>query len=246
MTNGIEAPRRGSGIGCFGKGCGAFLGLLLFLTIAFVGGGYWALRHLQNTYSSTEPLTFANVASSDSSLPEVDEGAPAEPGAAPVIEEQGQTIVPAEPVSVREVQARWRAFEKAADRHQPAHIELSAAEINALIDNDPKLRGKAAVTINHNVARVRVSVPLDGVFMMNGRYLNGEATVEPSPDGDPTHARITNIILANQAVADSALDRRLFGWSSIRGYMTDWLDDKDIRYFTIQDNRVIGESGRQR
>lgn len=244
MSERIE-PRAGSGCGCLGKGCLLSVALLLLLVVAFVGGGFWALRHVQNTYSSTEPLTFGNVSSSDSAAPLPTESA------APQTEEtadgEGATMpdqtAPPSTETVREVQARWRAFERAADRHQPAHIELSQDDINALISNDPKLRGKALVSVNGNTARVRVSMPLDGMFMMSGRYLNGEATVQPSPDGDPANARITNIKFGSQSVPDETLDRRLFGWSSIRGYMTDWLEDKDIRYFTIQNGHVIGESG---
>ncbi len=97
--------------------------------------------------------------------------------------------------------------------------------------------------MENNAARVRVSVPLDGMFMMDGRYLNGEATVEPSADGDPRKARISNVVMGNQAVPESVLDRRLFGWSSIRGLMTDWLDEHNVTLLTIQDDRVIGETG---
>lgn len=236
MSDQTEHPRPGTGLGCFGVGCVTILCLLVFLVVAFVGGGYWALHHLQQTYSASAPIAFANITSSDSGIsPEQSIGLPGQPPA-----ESAPSVEPREPVKV--VQARWRAFEKAADRHQKARIELTANDINTLIENDPKLRGKAAVSIHDNVGRVQVSIPLDGVLMMNGRYLNGEATIESPPEGNPDNARISNIILANQAVPDDILDRRLFGWSSIRGYMKDWLGDKEVTYFRIQNNRVIGET----
>ncbi|MFN2509554.1 MAG: hypothetical protein ABR589_12380, partial [Chthoniobacterales bacterium] len=121
-------------------------------------------------------------------------------------------------------------------------IELTAPEINTLFENDPELRGKAVVSIRDNAARVRVSIPMGKVFMMQGRYLNGEATVESSPDGDPAKARISNIILGSQAVPDAALDQRLFGWASIRSYINDWLQEKEIATFRIENDRVIGET----
>ena len=77
---------------------------------------------------------------------------------------------------------------------------------------------------------------------MNGRYLNGEATVEASSDGDPDKARITNITLGNQAVPDSVLDQRLLGWSSMRGLIREWLEDKNIAVFKIENGQVIGET----
>ncbi|MBA2742734.1 MAG: hypothetical protein H0U43_00200 [Chthoniobacterales bacterium] len=235
--------------GCLAKGCMTLVVLLLFLGVAFIGGGYWALRHLQNTYSDTKPLTFGNVTSD-------------EPVA---VQEPTQTAAPAtageptpasEPLSIQprprpnqaaepygDVRARWQAFEKAGKRGQPANIELTANDINTLIAGAPKLSGKAFVTVAYNSARVRVSVPLDNVFMMKGRYLNGEATVESSPDGDPHKARISNVVLGSQAVPDSVLDRRMFGWSSIRGLMTDWLDQTHVSSFAIQNDRVIGATG---
>lgn len=238
MNTGTELPRRGTGAGCFGKSCLVFLGLLVFLGVAFVGGGFWALRHLQKTYSSEEPLAFANITSAE---PALDAGP--ETAAAPnAVQIDSEREVSGPPASAAQVRARWRAFERAADRHEKARVELTADDINTLLENDPKLRGKAAVSIQNNVARVRVSVPLGELFMMNGRYLNGEATVEPSPDGKPENARISNIILGSQAVPDDMLDRRMFGWTSIRGYMTEWLSDNEIAYFNIENNRVVGET----
>ena len=51
------------------------------------------------------------------------------------------------------VRTRWNAFEKAARAHEPARIELSADDLNALIASDPKLRGDAFVSIEDNTAR---------------------------------------------------------------------------------------------
>lgn len=241
MSTPVERPRPGTGIGCFGTGCVTLICLLVFLVIAFVGGGYWAWHHVQKTYSASEPIAFANATSSDSTISVEQSTALRQetPGDGGVATAAAQ-IEPRE--SAKAVQARWRAFENAADHHEKARIELSATDINTLIENDPKLRGKAAVSIHDNVGRVQVSIPLDGVLMMNGRYLNGEATIESPPDGNPDRTRISNIILAKQAVSDDMLDRRLFGSSSIRGYMKDWLNDKEVTYFRIENNRVIGET----
>ncbi|MFN2476942.1 MAG: hypothetical protein ABR526_11470 [Chthoniobacterales bacterium] len=239
MTNPPLQPAEPRGRGCFAKACLTFVGLFVLLAVAFIGGGFWAFRHLQNTYSTTEPLTFGNVASDGAVTPEasaddnddVTSDAPLPPNAQP----QGVDA----PQSVESVRSRWRAFEKGAKRNQPARVDLTADEINTLIAANRKLRGKAFVTVANNSGRVKVSIPLDQVYMMKGRYFNGEATVEPAADGDPRHARISNVVFANQSVPDSMLDTRLFGMSSIRGYMTDWLDDNNIAFFTIENGHVV-------
>src|SRR5207244_7772403 len=57
------------------------------------------------------------------------------------------------------VRARWDSFEKAAHTHQPARIEMTADDLNALIASEPTLRGKPYVSIDGNVARLQVSIP---------------------------------------------------------------------------------------
>ena len=246
MNEPIPPTRPGTGVGCFGKGCLVVALLLLFLVVAFVGGGFWALHHLRKSYSATEPLTFPNTTFVDAPVRAV------VPEEAPVLGATGSAPVPdADDIAelslpAREVDARWRAFEKAANRHEPARVELSADEINTLISDGRRLRGKAFVTIENNIARLRVSIPLDRMFLMHGRYLNAEATIEPAPDGDPAKARFSNIKFGDKAVSEDMLDRRLFGWSSIRGYVNQWLDDKEIVSFKIENNRVIGQSGGSR
>jgi hypothetical protein len=228
-------PRSG---GCFAKACLTFFCLLVVLVLAFVGGGFWAFRHLQNTYSTTEPLTLGNVTSDQGITPEassddetVTPDAPVAPNAQPPSVNTPQSSGP--------VDARWRAFEKAAKRNEPARIDLTADDINSLIAANGKLRGKAVVSVANNSGRVKVSIPLDKVYMMKGRFFNGEASVEAAPDGDPRHARISDMVLAGQSVPESMLDTRLFGWSSIRSYMTDWLDDNHIAFFTIENGHVV-------
>jgi len=201
----------------------------------------WALNHLRHTYSSTEPVTLPEAESptlgtaptaSPVTTPDPTSGTPLE-----------ATPTPAAPrVEAANVQARWKAFERAAKRGEKASINLSAAEINTLIAAESNLRGKVFVSMQGNVGRVQVSVPLKGVVFMGGRYLNGEASVQASPDGDPDKAQITDITLGNQSVPDSVLDQRLFGWSSMRGMIQQWLDEENIGVFKIENGQVLGET----
>jgi len=221
-------------MGCLGKGCA----LVVFFAVALVGGGFWAVRHFRSTYSEPQPLTLAQVTSEnlESYAAPEDIALPSEPEPAPT------AMLASPPVLTGNVQARWDAFEKAADRKRAAQIELTAGDINTLINNASNLRGKGAVEIQNNIGRVTVSVPLDKVVMMGGRYLNGSCTVEASPDGDPAKVRISNIKIANQAVADSWLDQEMFGWRSVRSLISGWLEDQEIESFRIENNRVIGET----
>ena len=244
-----------SGGACLGKGCGMFVVFGVLLLVALAGGTYWGIKRFQNTYSAEEPMTFPEVTTA------WQEGTPEETDAdTPELEQQPATppaAQPAEPADYVEpvaadVQQRWRAFEKAADRHEKARIHLSAGEINTLLNNDPDTRGKAHVAIRNDVGHVSVSIPLDNLLRnagwaqsilgVEGRYLNGEATVEASPDGDPAKARISNVKIGDQPVADDWLDRRIFGMSSVRMLISDWLADQEIQSFHIRHNRVYAET----
>ena len=218
--------------GCLGKSCLVVLGLSTLLFVALTAGTLWGIHYLRQRYSATERVALPSAADS----PNVEAAAP-NAAASPV-----PHIVPPDPERLREVRSRWDTFERAAVRGQEARIELSAAEINALIEGDDQLRGKAFVAIENNIGRVRVSIPLDEFFMLGGRFLNGEATIESSEDGDPAKAKITNVMLANQAVPDNILDRRVFGWLPIRTLINQWLEEHNIATFSIRNDRVVGET----
>ncbi len=66
-----------------------------------------------------------------------------------------------------------------------APLDLSAAELNALISNDPawsELKDKLFVEIVTNRIKGKVSIPLEGlgISRLRGRYLNGAATLNLS------------------------------------------------------------------
>ncbi|HMJ06034.1 MAG TPA: hypothetical protein VK474_07235 [Chthoniobacterales bacterium] len=236
MNDGIEVPAARSGMGCFGKGCVTFLGLVVFLAIALIAGTFWGIHYLRS-YSSTEPLPLPTAETSTAGEASGDEQ--------PVPESSALTETEAAPTAPPsgEISHDWKSFEKAARRNEPARIELTADQINTLIAGSDS-RGKVSVSIEDNIGRVQVSIPLHGVYMMEGRYLNGEATVAASPDGDPAKARISNVVLSGQAVPESVLDRTFFGWPSIHTTVTNWLEERNVHTFRIQDNRVVGATTR--
>lgn len=222
-------PQRG---GCCGMGCLAIAALLIFFALALAGGAFWAVRHVSNTYTEEEPKELPQVITSD-------EPAPVENAIPAATATPGTVIVN---VPVPQTEARWKDFEKATRRSDNKQIELSAGEINALLQSHKNTRGKASVAIENNIGHVWVSIPLKKVPMMSGRYLNGEAKVEASPDGDPYKARIFDIVLAKSSVGDGVMNQQFFGLSSMRGYIDEWLRKQNITSFRIENNRVIGET----
>ncbi len=93
---------------------------------------------------------------------------------------------------------------------------------------------------------MQVSLPLENVPLMDGRYLNGELNVESSPDGDPAKVRVSNIVLNGQPVSNAFLDRSLFGYPSLRTVVGNWLTQQRISTFRIENNRAVGESSGSR
>jgi hypothetical protein len=136
---------------------------------------------------------------------------------------------------------KWYSFARMARAHAPARIEMTADELNALIASEPKLRGKAYVSINDNVGHLRVSIPLDEVNWLKGHYINGECTVQSAVSGSPADARITSIVINGHAVSDDALNVQYPPWS-VRRYLSGWTERNNLKTFEIHDGKVILET----
>jgi hypothetical protein len=141
------------------------------------------------------------------------------------------------------VRSRWDAFEKAARAHRAARIELTADDLNALIASEPKLRGKASVSIDNDVGRLQVSVPLGDVRWLKGHYLNAECTVQSAVAGNPADARVTSIVVNGRSVGEDVLRWQYGSWSLHR-YISDWSDERNLEKFEIGDGKVILETKR--
>jgi len=76
------------------------------------------------------------------------------------------------------VQERWQDFEQKTRAGQPAGIELSADDINALIATTEGVRGKVFVSIDANLLRFQASVPIGGFLGRPGYYFNGDVIIE--------------------------------------------------------------------
>jgi len=87
------------------------------------------------------------------------------------------------PVEERQgLETRWTSFKDAVNQGKAAELTLTADEINALIDDQPSLKGMAYVTIVGEKVRAQVSIPIDFLpfGLGKGRFFNGSATLTVS------------------------------------------------------------------
>ena len=222
----IEPPPKMRKTGCLGKGCLMLVIFVILLGVAFFVGGYVGVRYV---VTSTEPKQIPQVETSEADQAAVKQrwdDFTAGPRSAPV--------APATPAD-----GTTTTTEVVPSPTPSNRIELTAADINQLIAGSRKLRGKAFVSIENNLARVQVSVPMEKMGF-RGRFLNGELQVKPSPDGNPRNIEITEVALGG--FSDKILNT-LLGFRSLRSYADEYATEYDIKSFAIQDNKVVIESG---
>src|SRR5947209_2054820 len=222
----IEPPPRQRRSGCLGKGCMMLIVFLILLAVAFFVGGYVGVRYM---VTSTQPKEIPQIQSTEAEQEAVRnrwEEFKVWPRRAPdttttkITPEDGTTAPPPPSNTNR--------------------IELSAADINHLIAGSRKLRGKAFVSIENNIARVKVSVPLEKAGF-RGRFLNGELEVRSAPDRNPRNIDITEVSVGG--VSEKVLNA-LLGFRSLRSYADQYATEYDITSFAIEDNKVVIENGR--
>ncbi len=121
-----------------------------------------------------------------------------------------------------ELQNRWERFKREVEENEAVEpLELTAEEINALIQNDPeweKLKGRLYVDIDErDQVRGLVSIPLGdiGPERLNGRFLNGSATFEVSMESGVLVVTLTSVEVKGEplpeAVLEAFLDKNLAG-----------------------------------
>jgi hypothetical protein len=226
MPSWIEPPPKQKRTGCLGKGCITLVVFLILLAVAFFIGGYVGVRYV---VTSTTPKEIPQIETT-----EADQAA---------VKQRWEDFKAGPPtVAVETVTPTDGTTPEAAPTPTPTtnRIELSAADINQLIAGSRKLSGKAFVSIENNVARVQVSVPLEKAGF-RGRFLNGELEVRAAPDRNPRNVQITEVSLGG--VSDKVLNA-LLGFRSLRSYSDQYATEYDIKTFAIEDNKVIIENGK--
>src|ERR1700679_2457080 len=89
--------------------------------------------------------------------------------------------MPAEQVTT--LKDRVEAFRKAVEAGTPTEpLVLTSDDLNALIEDNPELKGVIYVKVEKDEVKGQISLPLDKLNfgMVRGRYLNGEADFKAS------------------------------------------------------------------
>jgi hypothetical protein len=227
MTSWIEPPPKQKGMGCLGKGCLLIIAFLILLAVAFIIGFYVGTKPKEiPQVQTTEDEQNAVRARWD----EFEAASRNEPVASPAV---------SEPSPILEVTPAPDATPSPVPTPASANrIELSAADINALIARGRRTRGKAFVSIDNDVAHVQVTIPLDKVGF-RGRYLNGEFAVRAPADHNPRNLQVTQMSMTG--VPDGVLNS-LLGTHSVQSYVDGFVTEHGISSFTIENNKVILEA----
>jgi len=227
MNTPVERPPK-RGMGCFGKGCVILIVFAILLVVVGAGGTYWSLRHV---YLSDKPVP----------IPEAT--APTDPSAVT----PGETSAPAPVQRSAEVRERLDTMKKAARVHEQTDIELSAADINALIAANRKSRGTASVGINGGVLQAQFSIPLGrldvpfrNAFGLNDRYLNATATIVAPPGTNASNVQLSEVRVNGHSIPTGLLDFGLPGVGrSLRSYVIKYANQYAVTGGEIRDGKVI-------
>jgi hypothetical protein len=217
MNTWIEGPppREKNGMGCLGKGCLILGCFIVFLIIAGAVGLYFGMRThsavLHSFYWAKKMHVLAQ-----------------EPSPLPQFETTAENMTAAE--------QKWKDFENARD--QPAHIELTADDLNNLIAKNRHARGKVFVAIEGNRLRIQTSVPL-GEYVGRGRYyLNGDIAVVGDGPQSPENTRLSSITINNQPLPSDVLDWK-YRDRPLRDYLREYHTTSGSGLIEIRDSKVI-------
>ena len=227
MTSWIEPPPKEKGMGCLGKGCLLIIVFLLLLVIAFVIGFYVGTKPREIPQAQTSEDEQNAVRARWDEFEAASRNAPVTNPAPPELSPTPDVTPAPKATATPE-----------ATPASPNRIELTANDINQLIARGRNTRGKAFVSIDNDVARVQVSIPLEKVGF-RGRSLNGEFAVRAPPDHNPRNLQITQMSMTG--VPDGVLNS-LLGSHSIHSYVDEFASEHGITSFTIENNKVILET----
>jgi hypothetical protein len=217
MNTWVEAPPRRKGLGCFGRGCLILTVFAIVLAIAGFAGLYWGLHRNSALFYGSFWLAKTR------SLAE----APA-----PVPEFSGSSQ------QIQLVQERWQEFEQKTRAGQPAEIELSADDINALIATTEGARGKVFASIDGNQLRLQVSVPIGDFLGRPGYYFNGDVIIELNPAQSLDNPQFNRITINGDQVPTDFLKWK-YRSRHLREYLADHGNAYDIGTIEIREGKVL-------
>jgi len=146
-----------------------------------------------------------------------------------------------------EVRERLDTMKKAARTHEATDVELTAADINALIAANRKSRGTASVGINDTVLQAQFSIPLErldvpfrNAFGLSDRYLNATVTIVAPPGTNASSVQLSEVTLNGHGIPAGLLDWGLPGvGKSLRSYVIKYANQYGVTDGEIRDGKVI-------
>ena len=227
MNARVEPPPK-RGMGCFAKGCLLLLVFGILFVVVGIGGTYWSLRHV---YLSDKPAPIPGATAPTATS-----------AAAP-----GETSAPAPSERSAEVRERLDTMKKAARSHERTGVELTAADINALIAANRKSRGTASVGIDGNVAQAQFSIPLQKLDVpfrnalgLGNRYLNATVSITAPPGTNASNVQLSDVTLNGHSISTGLLDWQLPGvGGSLRTYVIKYANKYGVTDGEIRDGKVI-------
>jgi len=218
MNTWIEPPPpQRKGMGCFARGCLILLVFALVLILACCAGLYWGYRNHSAVVRGAYFLAKTHaITDSPRTIPEYN---------APEQE-------------IQAVKGRWQDFEHAVQERQPAEIELTADEINGLIEANRHARGKAFVSIEGNRLSLQTSVSLGKFLGQSGYYLSGDITIQSDAAASLAKPRLESVALNSQPVPHDLLDWKYHS-RSLRDYLAEYSPIQDLGTIQIRDGKVI-------
>ena len=217
MNTWVEAPPRRKGLGCFGRGCLIFLVFVIALAIACFAGMYWGLhRHSALFYGSYWMAKTRSIAEAPTPIPEFS----------------------GSDQQIQRAHELWQDFEQKTRAGQPAEIELTADDINALIATTEGLRGKLFVSIEGDKLHLQTNVPIGGLLGRPGYFFNGEVVIGLAGAQSPDSPRFSHLTVNGQQVPTDFLDWK-YSSRHLREYVTEQRNAYDIGTIEISDGKVI-------
>lgn len=122
-------------------------------------------------------------------------------------------VVAVSAADLEKLEDRWETFERGMEANEAVEpLELTAKEINTLIQNDPEwkdLKGRLYVEIDEqDRVHGQVSIPLGDldVGRLKGRYLNGSATLNVSMESGVLVVKVTSVEVKGESLPDAVLE----------------------------------------
>jgi hypothetical protein len=217
MNTWVEAPPPRKGLGCLGRGCLILSVFVIVLTVAGFAGMYWGLhRNSALFYGSYWMAKTRSIAEAPTPVPAFSGS-----------EQQIQLV-----------QERWQEFEQKTRAGQPAEIELSVDDLNALIATTEGARGKVFVSIDGNQPRLQVSVPIGDFLGRPGYYFNGDVIIELN-GAQPLDNLQFNRITINGEKAPTDFLKWKYRSRHLREYLADQRNAYDIGTIEVRDGKVF-------